>query len=131
MLPAVAVKPAEVAPATTVTDDGTDSSALLEASATVDPPDAAAPLSVAVHVVDPLEDRLPGVQLKEDRDAATGGAVAGAIVILHVAEALCPALSCTSTVMLDVPATTGVPLITPAEEIARPMGKEPEAISQL
>jgi hypothetical protein len=126
MLPAVAVKPAEAAPAATATEDGTVSSVLLEASATVDPPDGAAALNVTVQVADPAEARLPGVQLKEERDGATA-----AIVILHVAETLCPALSCTSTVTLDVPAATGTPLIAPEEEKTRPAGREPAVSNQL
>jgi hypothetical protein len=56
--PAVTVKPAEVAPAATVTDDGADSSVLFEASATVDPPVGAAALSVAVQVVEPFDAKL-------------------------------------------------------------------------
>jgi hypothetical protein len=58
IVPTVAVKPAEVAPAATVTEDGADSSALFEASATVDPPVGAAPLNVAVQVVEPFEAKL-------------------------------------------------------------------------
>jgi hypothetical protein len=126
MLPAVAVKLAVAAPAATVTEDGTDSSVLFEASATVDPPDGAAPLSVTVQAADPLEASLLGAQLKEERVGATA-----AIVILHVAETLCPALSCTSTVTLDVPAATGVPLIAPEEEKTRPAAREPAVSNQL
>jgi hypothetical protein len=58
IVPAVTVKPAEVAPAATVTDDGADSSALFEASATVDPPVWAAALNVAVQVVEPFDAKL-------------------------------------------------------------------------
>ena len=48
MLPAVAVKLAEAAPAATAAEDGTVSSVLFEANATVDPPDGAAALNVTV-----------------------------------------------------------------------------------
>ena len=58
MLPAVAVKLAEVAPAATVTEEGAVNSVLLEASATPDPPVGAAALSVTVHVVEAPDARL-------------------------------------------------------------------------
>jgi hypothetical protein len=58
MLPAVAVKPAVVAPAVTAIDDGTVSSVLFEASVTVDPPDGAAALSVTVQVVEAFDAKL-------------------------------------------------------------------------
>jgi hypothetical protein len=73
MLPAVAVKLAVAAPAATVTEDGTDSSVLFEASATVDPPDGAAPLSVTVQAVEALDARLLAVHFNVD--TVTGGAV--------------------------------------------------------
>ena len=66
--PAVAVKPAVVAPADAVTLAGTVAFALLLASATVNPPPGAAPLRVTVHAevpgaftLDGVQDRLLGV----------------------------------------------------------------------
>jgi len=78
IVPAVAVKPAEVAPAATVTDDGTESSALFEASAAVDPPDGAAALSVAVQVVEPLDAKLPGLH---SSDVTVAAGAAGAVSV--------------------------------------------------
>jgi hypothetical protein len=73
IVPALAVKPAEVAPAATLTDDGADSSALFEASATVDPPDGAAALNVTVQVVEPLDAKLLAPHFSVD--TVTAGAV--------------------------------------------------------
>jgi hypothetical protein len=73
MLPAVAVKLAVAAPAATAADDGTVSSVLFEANATVDPPAGAAALNVTVQVADPFEATLLGAQLSVD--TVTGGAV--------------------------------------------------------
>jgi hypothetical protein len=90
MAPAVAVKPAEVAPAATVTEDGTVSSVLLEVNATADPPVGAAALSATVQVVEPLDARLVAVHCREDTVAA--GAVsaieAGCELPLSVAVTL-------------------------------------------
>jgi hypothetical protein len=65
-VPAVAVKPAEVAPEATVTEDGTVSSVLFEANDTVDPLDGAAALSVTVQLADAPEARLAGLHCSED-----------------------------------------------------------------
>ena len=66
--PTVAVNPAVVAPAATVTLPGTVAFALSLDSATTSPPPCAAPLSVTVHAevpgaftLDGLQDRLLGV----------------------------------------------------------------------
>jgi hypothetical protein len=75
IVPTVAVKPAEVAPAATVTDDGADSSVLFEASATVLPPDAAAALNVAVQVVEPFDAKLPTLHSNDVTVASGAGAV--------------------------------------------------------
>ena len=72
-LPAVTVKAAETAPANTVTEDGAESSALFEATATVDPPEGAAALSVTEQVVEAPDAKLPAPHFSED--AVAGGAV--------------------------------------------------------
>jgi len=59
----LAVKQAEVAPAATLTDDGTVS---VEASATVDPPVGAAALNVTVQVVEPLDAKLLAAHFSVD-----------------------------------------------------------------
>ena len=69
----MAVKPAVVAPAATVTDDATVSSVLFEANATVDPPDGAAALNVTVQVLEAPDAKLAGLHCSVD--TVTGGAV--------------------------------------------------------
>jgi len=123
---AVMVKVVAVEPAGTTAEAGVLRSWLELRSKTAAPPAGAAAVSVIVQVADPSEVKRSGAQFKEERDAATE-----AIVILHVAEALFPALSCTSTVTLDVPFATGVPLIAPEEEKTRPAGREPAVSNQL
>ena len=59
---AVALNVAVVAPAVTVTDAGTVSTALLLASVTLDPPATAAWVSVTVQVLTALWPRLVGLQ---------------------------------------------------------------------
>jgi hypothetical protein len=59
---AVALKVAVVAPAATVTDAGTVSSALLLASVTLEPPVGAVWVRVTVHVLMALCPRLVGLQ---------------------------------------------------------------------
>jgi len=59
---------AEVAPAGTVIDGGTDNNVLLLASEIVVPPAGAALFSVAVHVPVPPAPKLAGVQLNADTD---------------------------------------------------------------
>ena len=63
----VAVKPAVDAPAATVTDAGIVTKALLSVKATTEPPAGAAPVSATVHVADPPEFRVAGVQVRELR----------------------------------------------------------------
>jgi hypothetical protein len=54
---------------------------------------------------------------------------AGAIVMLSAFEAVWPTLSVTFTVKENVPATVGVPLITPVDDAkVRPAGKLPDVI---
>ena len=65
-LPAVTEKPAETAPAPTVTEDGAGSSALLEVNATVDPPEGAAALSVTVQVVEAPDAKLAAPHCSAD-----------------------------------------------------------------
>jgi hypothetical protein len=72
---AVAVNPAEVAPAGTVSDAGTGSAKLFELSATEAPPEGAGPLRMTVQVVEPAGARLDGLHATEF--GLTGG-VAGA-----------------------------------------------------
>jgi hypothetical protein len=62
-----AVKPAVDAPAATVTDAGSVTRALLSAKVTTVPPVGAAPVSATVHVADPPEFRVAGVQVRELR----------------------------------------------------------------
>jgi hypothetical protein len=73
MLPAVAVKPAVVAPAATATEAGTVSSVLFEAKATVDPPDGAAALNVTVQVLAAPDARLAGLHCTDDTVGAGAG----------------------------------------------------------
>src|ERR1035441_1950490 len=61
MVPAVAVNPAVVEPASTVTEADTGSSELLLDSPTTAPPLGAAPESVTVQEVDCAEPRLVGL----------------------------------------------------------------------
>jgi hypothetical protein len=68
-LPAVAVKPAEAAPAGTVTEDGADNSALFDANATMDPPEGAATLSVTVQVVEAPDAKLAAPHCSADNVA--------------------------------------------------------------
>ena len=73
IVPAVAVKPADVAPAGTVTEPaGTGSNALLLDRDTAVPPVGAAPLSVTVQLVPAPEFKLVGLHVSDDN--ATGGA---------------------------------------------------------
>lgn len=126
MVPAVAVKLAEAAPADTVTEPGTASSALLEDNATATPPEAAAALRATVQVPELLEDRLLDAQLSEERAAG-----AAATERLSVPEAVSPLLSSTCTVKVAAAAAVGVPLIVPATESTRPAGREPAVKDQL
>jgi hypothetical protein len=73
ILPAVAVKPAVVAPAATATEAGTVSSVLFEAKATVDPPDGAAALNVTVQVLEAPDARLAGLHCSNDTATAGTG----------------------------------------------------------
>ena len=52
---------------------------------------------------------------------------AGLIVMDSALDAVCKVLSATCTVKFAVPATVGGPLITPAGESDRPVGKDPPA----
>jgi len=61
-VPAAALKVAEVAPAATVTDDGTANVVLLLVSVTALPPAGAAWFKVTVHVLEALGPRLLGLQ---------------------------------------------------------------------
>jgi hypothetical protein len=70
-LPAVTEKPAETAPAPTVTEDGAGSAALFEVNATVDPPEGAAALSVTEQVVEAPDARLAAPHRRADT-VATG-----------------------------------------------------------
>lgn len=123
---ALMVKVVAVEPAGTTAEAGVLRRWLELRSKTAAPPGGAAAVSIIVQVADPSEVKRSGAQFKEERDAATG-----AIVILHFAEALFPALSCTSTVMVDVPAATGVPPISPVENSTSPAGREPEVTNQM
>ena len=69
-VPAVAVKVAVSAAGATVTEAGTVSRGLLLARVTGSPPAGEARDSVAVQVLDPPEETVPGVQTNE---ATTGG----------------------------------------------------------
>jgi len=67
MVPAVAVKVVEVAPAGTVTEAaGTGNSALLLERETMLPPVGAALLKVMVQVLDALDPTVVGLQASED-----------------------------------------------------------------
>ena len=62
----VAAKVAVVAAAATVTEVGTVSAVVLLASVTAAPPVGAALVKVTVHVVDPFDPRLLGLQASVD-----------------------------------------------------------------
>jgi hypothetical protein len=66
-VPTDAVKLALDAPASTVTDAGIVAMALSSAKVTTVPPVGAAPVSATVHVADPPEFRVAGVQVRELR----------------------------------------------------------------
>ncbi len=61
--PVVAAKVADVAPAATVTEAGTESAALELETATEEPPVGAAWFSVTVQVLEALDPRLVGAQV--------------------------------------------------------------------
>ena len=128
MVPVFAVNVADVAPAATVTDPGTTSSALLEESATAAPPEAAAAPRATVQEPELLEGMLPDAQLSEERVAGAGAA---AIEMLNAAVAIFPALSITCDVKFGDDAVVGIPLITPVLESTSPVGSDPETIDQL
>ena len=69
IVPAAAVKVADLAPAATVTEAGVVSSALLLDKETVAPPVAAGLFKATVHVLVAPEDRLLGLQTNEERTA--------------------------------------------------------------
>jgi hypothetical protein len=73
IVPAVAVKLPEVAPAATVSDAGTVAWAVLEVSVTVAPPGGAAALKVTVQVLEAFDPRVPGAHCSDDTVAACGG----------------------------------------------------------
>ena len=78
--PVLTVKVALVAPAATVTLEGTRAAPLLLESATVAPPAGAAPLNVTV----PVEDCVPPITLvglSVSDESVAGGGGAGATVI--------------------------------------------------
>jgi len=66
IVPALATKVAEVAPAATVTEAGTVRVALLLLNATGAPPDGAPPDSVTLHVVDAPDPRLVELQVSAE-----------------------------------------------------------------
>jgi hypothetical protein len=70
MVPATAVNVADAAPDATLTDDGTDSAAVLLERATVTPPDPAGCDSVTVQFAIQPEFRLVGLQDTELTEAA-------------------------------------------------------------
>ena len=78
---------AVVAPAATVTDDGTVSSELLSDTVTAVPPEGAAPEIVTVHVLFPAEVRLVGAQLNELRlgDVSPGPVIVPPVAVVIVA----------------------------------------------
>jgi hypothetical protein len=83
IVPAAAVKPADVAPEATVTEAGTLSSELFEDNDTAAPPEGAEAFSVTVQVVEVLESRLPDAQLSDETVGFDGAPAA--IVMLRLA----------------------------------------------
>jgi hypothetical protein len=74
IVPAAALKPADAAPAGTVTEAGTASRALFEERATAAPPEGAAALSVTVQVVAAPEARLEAAHCSEESVAGWAAA---------------------------------------------------------
>ena len=87
--PAVAVKPAETAPAATVTEDGADSSALFVASATVDPPEGAAALSVTVQALAESDIKVDGLHCTDDTDGGDPDADDELLIAIRYVSAYC------------------------------------------
>lgn len=105
------MKAALVAPAVTVTEDGTETLVLLLVSATVLPPEGAAVLRVTVQVELPVPVIEEGVQLSELGTRTTGFTVT--VVVLETPEAL--AVTVTDCVELGEPAVAeNVTLEAPA-----------------
>lgn len=124
----VAVKPALVAPAGTVTEEGTATAVLLLASATVSPPTVAGAFSVTVQLSVPAPVIRPLLQLNP---LSTPGAAAAvpvplsatvrvAVPAVTVMDPVCvPAAmgaNCSWSVWLCPPAIETVPLFSPARE---------------
>jgi hypothetical protein len=72
IVPAIAVKLADIAPAATLTVAGTANDELLLEIATLAPPAGAALLNVTAQLVDPLDNTLDGEQLKLVTVAGSG-----------------------------------------------------------
>jgi hypothetical protein len=71
-VPAVAVKVAEMDAAGTITEAGTETSALLRESITEAPPEGAAALSVTVQLLEALAVTVVGLQLSADKFTGAG-----------------------------------------------------------
>jgi hypothetical protein len=104
MVPALAVKLAEVPPAATVTEAGTVSRLLLEARVTAAPPVGAALVKVTVQVVDALEARLAALHCKAESAAVATGAVRESDADLELPFSATVTVAAWSVVML--PAVT-------------------------
>jgi hypothetical protein len=127
------VKLALVAPAGTVTLDGTVATAgLLLMSVTTAPPAGAGPLKLTR----PSAEEPPRTQLgetaSEERVAGVVG-VAGWMVMLPCSSVWTPRLSVTLTVKVNVPAVVGMPsrLAGGEGQNVKPGGICPEAIDQV
>jgi len=99
IVPAVAVKVADVPLAGTVTHAGTVSAKPLPESATILPPAGAAWLSVTVQVVDAPEANVPGLQINEVRLNVPPTAIVPPVAVVGMAVAAADALSALVTLM--------------------------------
>ena len=112
----VAVKPAVVAPAPTVTLPGTVAFALLLDSATASPPPGAAPLSVTVQLEVPGAFTLDGVHVK-----LVGATEAVKLTVVFAVCAFKLAVTVAVRLLLTVPAVAvNVPLLNPVPIVMLP-----------
>ena len=121
--PTVAVNPAVVAPAVTVTLAGTVAFELLLDNATLSPPPGAAPLSVTVHAEVPGAFTLAGLQVRLlGVTAATRLTVAFAVCAFKLAVTVAVALLLmVPAVAVNVPLLAPVPIVMLAGTVSRPV----------
>jgi len=142
IVPAVAVNVALLAPAPTVTDEGTVSSVLLSDTATAVPPAGAAPESVTVHVLLPDELRLAGEQLNDVSDTGTIRLIAAvrdtlpsvAVTVALPLDVIVPAVAVNVAVVAPAPTVTdegtvSSVLLSDTATAVPPAGAAPESVT--